>query len=153
MGAGMMRAERNGTKFDPLSYLIAAGVDDQIADDWLMLRKQRRAPATKTAIERIATQAKEAGWSLNEALGECCENGWQGFKAEWVKKRAVEQQKAQAASLWYMSSSGIEEKARELGVAQCVGEHFIQFRERVYACAGVTAEMVRRARIDAGERI
>jgi uncharacterized protein YdaU (DUF1376 family) len=54
---------------------------------------------------------------------------------------------------WFMSASGIEAKAHELGVAQAVGEIFPNFRGRVFAAAGVTEEMVRREKIDAGGRV
>lgn len=54
---------------------------------------------------------------------------------------------------WFMSSSAIEAKAEELGVVKKPDEHWTYFRDRVYAEAGVTDEMVRKAKIDAGERV
>lgn len=54
---------------------------------------------------------------------------------------------------WFMSSSGIEEKAVELGIAKRSGEQFSEFRARVYTAGGVTEEMYRKAKIDAGERV
>lgn len=54
---------------------------------------------------------------------------------------------------WFMTSPGIEAKAAELGIAQLSGEQFYQFKDRVFASAGVTEEQVRKARIDAGERV
>lgn len=54
---------------------------------------------------------------------------------------------------WFMSSTGIEAKGAELGIAQAPGEVFPNFRNRIYRAAGVTDEMVRKAKIDAGERV
>lgn len=71
-------------KFDAFQYLLLAGVEEQIASDWLALRKSKKAPPTQTAINAICKQANLAGLSINEALEACCMNGWQGFKAEWV---------------------------------------------------------------------
>jgi len=71
-------------KFDAFQYLLLAGVEEQIASDWLALRKSKKAPPTQTAINAIVKQANLAGMSINEALEACCMNGWQGFKAEWV---------------------------------------------------------------------
>lgn len=60
--------------------------------------------------------------------------------------------KPTAAAPWFMTASGIEDKAKEIGIEKQSGEHFYVFRERVYSAVGVTEDMVRRAKIDAGER-
>ena len=70
--------------FDPMNYLLANGVEGQVAKDWLKLRKAKRAEATKTAIDGQIREAGKAGLRLQAALAVCCERGWQGFKAEWV---------------------------------------------------------------------
>ncbi len=54
---------------------------------------------------------------------------------------------------WFMTSPGIEAKAVELGISQRSGEQFYQFKARVFAEAGVTEDQVRKARIDAGEKV
>lgn len=54
---------------------------------------------------------------------------------------------------WFMTSPGIEAKAVELGISQRSGEQFYQFKARVFAEAGVTEDQVRKAKIDAGERV
>lgn len=59
-------------------------VSEQIWEDWLQLRKTKKAPVTQTALDGIAREAKKAGYTLEQALEACCSNGWQGFKAEWV---------------------------------------------------------------------
>lgn len=54
---------------------------------------------------------------------------------------------------WFLSASGIQAKATELGLKQEEGEIFPHFRKRVFETAGVTDDMVRKAKIDAGERV
>ncbi len=54
---------------------------------------------------------------------------------------------------WFMSASGIQGKGDELKLAQAEGEIFPMYRKRVFEAAGVTDEMVRKAKIDAGERV
>lgn len=61
-------------------------VDQQIWEDWLQLRKTKKAPVTQTALDGIAREAAKAGYTLEKALEACCSNGWQGFKAEWVNR-------------------------------------------------------------------
>lgn len=52
--------------------------------DFIALRKAKRSPLSKTALDGIEREALKAGLSLDGALAECCARGWVGFKAEWV---------------------------------------------------------------------
>lgn len=61
-------------------------VEQNIWNDFLELRKAKRAPISNTALAAIEREADKAGWSLNDALAECAARGWQGFKADWVKE-------------------------------------------------------------------
>lgn len=73
-------------RFDAKGELIAMGVSETVAEDFLKLRKGKRAPLTPTALDGISDEAKKAGLSMDAALRESCARGWQGFKAEWVAK-------------------------------------------------------------------
>lgn len=59
-------------------------VTEQVWNDFEQLRKQKKAPITATVLSRIRSEAEKAGWSMEEALAECCARGWQGFKADWI---------------------------------------------------------------------
>ena len=71
------------------------GVSDQVWQDFKKSRKTMRAAITQSAIDGIKREADKAGWSLEDALRECCARGWRGFKAEWVadKETPARQQK------------------------------------------------------------
>ena len=60
------------------------GIDGQLAQDYIALRKSHRAPITQTALKGIEREANNAGLSLEQALTICCERGWRGFRAEWL---------------------------------------------------------------------
>ena len=60
------------------------GVSQSVWDDFKTLRKAKKAPITQRAIDGLIAEANKAGWSLEQALTECCVRGWQAFKAEWV---------------------------------------------------------------------
>lgn len=60
------------------------GVDQCVWADFVELRKSKKAKLTQTAIDGIEREAHRAGWSLENALRECCSRGWTGFKADWV---------------------------------------------------------------------
>ena len=78
------RREEEKQKTAPAGELLA-GVDPQVASDFIALRHKLRAPITQTAMAGIQREADKAGITLNSALALCCERGWRGFKAEWVK--------------------------------------------------------------------
>lgn len=65
------------------------GVSEQVWQDFLVLRKQHKAPVTATALAGIAREAAKAGWPMEKALSECVARGWRGFKAEWVAEGAA----------------------------------------------------------------
>lgn len=62
------------------------GVDDQVWQEFVAVRKKRGALITDRVISGIKSEADLAGWSLNDALKEVVLRGWQSFKAEWVNK-------------------------------------------------------------------
>jgi hypothetical protein len=64
------------------------GVSDSVWQDFLKLRKAKKAPMTEAAMQGIEREVKAAGWTMEAALRECCLRGWQGFKAEWVADKA-----------------------------------------------------------------
>lgn len=62
------------------------GVSEQVWNDFIALRKAKRAPLSQTALTVIAKEAEKASVTLEEALIVCLTRGWQGFNAEWMKK-------------------------------------------------------------------
>lgn len=59
-------------------------VSEEVWNSFLQLRKAKKAPVTETALKGINREASKAGWTLEQALTECCTRGWIGFKAEWI---------------------------------------------------------------------
>jgi len=66
-----------------------AGVGDQVWNDFISLRKAKRAPLSATALASIAKEAEKAAMHIEEALTECVTRGWQSFKAEWMKPKTT----------------------------------------------------------------
>lgn len=70
---------------------LFAGIGPQIVKDFKAIRKAKKAPITKTALDGIRREAGKAGLTLESALAMCCERGWGGFKAVWVTGEGKEQ--------------------------------------------------------------
>jgi hypothetical protein len=71
--------------YSALDALIVAGVTERVAEDWLLLRKKKKAEPTQTAIEGVLAQIALANLTADQGIRMCCERGWQGFRADWVR--------------------------------------------------------------------
>lgn len=75
---------KKDVRFDFKKSLLEIGVSPQVAEDWLKVRKAKKAANTKTAFERIKKEIEFSGLSADECITIAVERSWQGFKAEWV---------------------------------------------------------------------
>jgi len=55
-------------------------------DDFLVHRKNKKAPLTETALKGIKNEVKKTSISLEDALVMCQARGWQSFKSDWIEK-------------------------------------------------------------------
>lgn len=65
--------------------LINLGVETDIADELMLIRKKKKAINTKHAFEMMLAEANKAGITLAEAAKICVDNQWKGFKAEYLQ--------------------------------------------------------------------
>jgi len=63
------------------------GVSDLVFKDFVKLRNGLKAPVTETALKGLQREADKAGITLQAVLEICCQNGWRGFKADWIKDK------------------------------------------------------------------
>ena len=59
-------------------------VSEQVWQDWLALRKSKKAAVTATVLEGARKEAFKLDWPLEKFLIEWCTRGSQGLKAEWI---------------------------------------------------------------------
>lgn len=70
------------------------GVSASVWADFVLLRKQKKAAITDTAMNGIAREAAKANFTLEAALIVCCERNWTSFKADWVAAKTVDTETA-----------------------------------------------------------
>lgn len=75
----------NAKKFDPKEALKELGVGDDLIEDFLKVRKTKKAPLTKTALQGFIREAKKADVPLSHAIRFTIERNWQGFNAGWYR--------------------------------------------------------------------
>lgn len=79
----IINADAQKTTKVGLKDLLALGVEQQTASDWLEVRRLKRAALTQTVINLLVKESAKANISVNDAVRICAENSWQGFKADW----------------------------------------------------------------------
>ena len=76
--------EKNIKKENPLNLLLNSGLSEDLAIEFIQLRKSKKALITQTVINGISKEAKKANITLSEAISHCIIRNWQSFKAEWI---------------------------------------------------------------------
>jgi uncharacterized protein YdaU (DUF1376 family) len=76
-----------------VSDLVLMGVTEQVASDWMAIRKTKNLPLTQTALDNIQTEADKAGITLVEAITIAARESWAGFKASWLQNLAAQEAK------------------------------------------------------------
>jgi uncharacterized protein YdaU (DUF1376 family) len=59
-------------------------ITDQIWNDFLTLRKAKKAPVTETVLKKINIEAMKLGWTTTQAMEHMIARGHQGFQAQWI---------------------------------------------------------------------
>ena len=98
-------------KFNFRKALLTAGVEPEVADAWMMVRKAKKAVNTKiawSAIEREITLAKEHGHTPNECINLAVVKSWCGFKCEWMENEATPARSTRSTS----STSPVERNGK-----------------------------------------
>lgn len=62
-------------------------VGEQVWDEFLILRKQKRKTFTELALRGMRREAEAAGITLEQAMTLCVEQGWQSFQAKYVRDK------------------------------------------------------------------
>lgn len=85
----------------------------ELLSDYLMVRKAKKAgDLTETAFKGIEREALAAGLTVIQVIQMCCERGWVGFKADWLKTEV----KTATTNAWRNDDQAILKKAKELNV-------------------------------------
>lgn len=71
-------------KFSFLGSLLDYGFDRQLAEDWLKVRKTKKATNTETAFKNFIAELEQRTCNINEVLEICVEKSWSGFKWSWI---------------------------------------------------------------------
>lgn len=71
-------------KFDFKKFFVEGGADRQNLEDWLKVRKSKKAVNSQTALNKIIEQINVSGLSVAEVVKRCAEKSWSGYSAAWA---------------------------------------------------------------------
>ena len=72
------------TVFNFRKSLIDLGVEEQVAEDWMKVRRTKKATNTETSFKQLLREIKKTNKSANECITLSVANSWKGFKASWM---------------------------------------------------------------------
>ena len=64
--------------------LIEYGFEEKLIDDWLLVRKNKKASNTETAFKTFINEIESRNCNINEMLQIAVSNSWSSFKHNWV---------------------------------------------------------------------
>ena len=76
-------------KFDFKAELIKIGVSEQVAADFIAVRRDKKATNTVTAFNAIHREILKANKPADICIGYAVERGWKGFKSEWMDNATI----------------------------------------------------------------
>ena len=77
---------KKGATFSMKEQLISDGLDKELVEAYMLVRRNKRAPDSIIAYKGLTREAEKAGVSIEAAITECVERNWVGFKAEWYNR-------------------------------------------------------------------
>ena len=87
--AQMAAKKSNGGIFGAVQFrqcLVDNGVDGQVADDYMAVRRAKKGVFTKTAFTLLLNEVQRHNISLNDAALTCIDRNWIAYNHEWVLK-------------------------------------------------------------------
>ena len=86
-------------RFSFRKELINYGFEEGLVEDWLKVRKTKKATNTQTAYNGFISQVEKTGKDKNFILRTCIEKSWSGFKVEWLEEKKKEGRKTGSQEL------------------------------------------------------
>lgn len=74
-------------KFNFKQSLLDLGVCENVANDFMLVRKNKKATNSETSFKRLKSEITKSGLSANDCITIAVENDWKGFRVEWIQKQ------------------------------------------------------------------
>ena len=81
-------------KFSFQKKLIEFGADEQLVKDWLVVRKNKKATNSETALKLFLEEVEKSKMLIDEVLTLCIEKDWKSFKVDWLENTNLNSKKS-----------------------------------------------------------
>ena len=100
-------------KFNFRSALLAYGFNEKLVDEWIVVRKKKKATNSELAYKQFITQVEKTDMEINELLSFIAvEKQWKSFNASWLEKTNNNYAKTEQPSSNERIKRDLEEFAR-----------------------------------------
>jgi len=76
-----------------IEFVKPLDVNLEVWNNYMTLRRTQNKPITDANIKALRREAANAGMNLNAVITVCVENSWISFRADWVNRKEVEENK------------------------------------------------------------
>lgn len=80
-------------KFDFRQAMLNEGFNEELTDEWLRIRKKKKAVDSEMAFKLITSQIEKAKLEKNEILKIIVRKQWKGFEAKWLDENKNENER------------------------------------------------------------
>lgn len=80
----LLKKETKKNIFNFKKSLIDFGFKENLVEDWLKVRKTKKATNSETAFNLFITEVRKTNENHNKILEKCIEKDWKSFKHEWL---------------------------------------------------------------------
>lgn len=84
------KKSKSNSTFDFKKSLLNLGFDSELVDEFMLIRKVKKAINTKIAFDKFVSQVQLAPEDKNDVLRFIVEKQWKGFQYEWLLKEQSE---------------------------------------------------------------
>lgn len=75
--------------FDFKKSLYSLVINKKIVDEWLKVRKTKKAVNTETALQGFLNQVDKTNYTVEQILTICVEKSWSGFNSDWLQEKNI----------------------------------------------------------------
>lgn len=77
--------------FDFENGLLGLGIPKQLVEEWMLIRKKKKAINTETAFKMFVREVDKSKLSYQQAIEKAISRSWVSFEASWVEEKLTPQ--------------------------------------------------------------
>lgn len=99
------QGDRQEKKFDFKKALLEFGFDQELVDEWLKIRKAKKAVNTELALKNFIKETQKTQADKNEILNLVVKKQWRGFEAQWWNNTPSANESISSSANWQINKS------------------------------------------------